>query len=96
MSLRIGTLTDGTYTLGIEESDASGSGYADIPAARIVGTAKALNAANEHDKLGFIANKRYVRMTVTSASTTTGADVTGICLLGDPSQCPVDTHDETA
>jgi len=94
--LRVGTLTDGTYTLGIEESDTSGSGYADVPAARIIGSAVALDAANEHDKLGFVTEKRYVRMTVTAASTTSGADVTGLVVLGGAEQAAVPTHDETA
>ena len=92
MNLRVGTFSDGTYTLGVEESDASGSGYTDIPAARIVGTALALAGANEHDSIGFVANKRYVRATILSASTSSGADITASCSLGAPNQGPVATH----
>lgn len=92
MMLRVGTFVDGTYMLGVEESDASGSGYTDIPAARIVGTALALAGANEHDAIGFVSNKRYVRGTILSASTTSGADITASCALGNPDIAPVAAH----
>lgn len=93
--LRVGTLTDGTYTLGIEESD-DASSWSDVAAARILGTAVALDAANEHDKLGVVSEKRYLRMTVTAASTTSGADISGLVILGSPDQAAVPAHDETA
>ena len=93
MILRLGAYTDGTYTLKVQEGDeANLSDAADIPAARIVGTASALAAANAHDKLGFIADKRYVRAVVTSASTTSGALNIGQCILGYPNQGAVPTH----
>lgn len=95
MMLRVGTLTDGTYTLGVEESDASGSGYSTIPAARIVGTPIALAAANDQDAIGFISNKQFVRATILSASTTSGADITASCALGMPNQGPVADHAAT-
>jgi hypothetical protein len=93
--LRVGTLTDGTYTLGIEESS-DGSTWADIDSSRVIGTAVALDAANEHDALGFVTEKRYARMTVTAASTTSGADITGLVVIGSPEQAKVPAHDETA
>jgi hypothetical protein len=92
MSLRLGAYTDGSYTLKVQESDTSGSGYTDIPANRLIGTPAALGAANNHDKVGFLANKRWVRIVVTSASTTSGALVLASCVLGFPNQGPVDTH----
>lgn len=95
MMLRVGTLTDGTYTLGVEESDSSGSGYTAIPAARLGATPIALAAANEHDAIGFLANKQFVRATILSAATTSGADITASCALGMPNQGPVAAHAAT-
>lgn len=93
MLLRLGAYTDGTYTLKVQEGDEiNGSDMADIPAERIIGTASALAAANNHDKLGFIANKQYVRAVVTSASTTSGALVLAQCVLACPNQGPSADH----
>lgn len=93
MCLRVSAYTDGTYTLSVTECATSGGSYTAIPASRIVGTATALNSANEHDKLGFIANQRYVKASIVSASTSSGAVLSASCLLGDPDQGPVATHD---
>lgn len=78
-----GTVTDGTYTLSIEESDSSGSGYAAIPANRIknsVGTIPA-TADDTAFSLSCMPAKRYVRLVVTAAGTTTGAIYSATALL---------------
>lgn len=78
-----GTLTDGTYVLSIEESDASGSGYAAIPSNRIsnaVGTIAA-TADDTAYSLSCQPAKRYVRLVVTAAGTTTGGIYSATALL---------------
>lgn len=73
--------TDGTYTLKIEDGDDSGlSDAADVPAAQLVyGTLPVLSAATAEGaalyKEGVFGTKRYVRVSVVSTSTTTGADI---------------------
>jgi hypothetical protein len=61
----VGAVTDGTIDFTVEESDASGSGYAAIASSRVFGTlAAALTSAND-DKVVAISvkpNKRYVRI----------------------------------
>lgn len=81
--LATGTVTDGTYTLSIEESDSSGSGYAAIPANRVkndVGTIPA-TADDTVFHLSCLPAKRYVRLVVTAAGTTTGAIYSAVALL---------------
>lgn len=95
--VRVAAFTDGSYIINMQEGDAPNlSDAADIPAARISNTAQALTAVDETDKIGFIANKRYVRVQVDSSSTSSGATLLGNCILSDPDLGPVGTHSITA
>lgn len=78
-----GTLTDGTYTLSIEESDSSGSGYAAIPAARVKNDVGTIAATADDTAYGLscMPAKRYVRLVVTAAGTTTGGIYSATALL---------------
>jgi len=79
--------TDGTYTLKIEDGDDSGlSDAADIPAAQLVyGTLPALAAALAEgvalSKEGIFGNKRYVRASIVSTDTDTGATVEVLAIV---------------
>lgn len=97
MIVAVTDYTDGSYIANVQEGDASNlSDAADIPATRIPTTAQALTAVDEQDKIGFIANKRYVRVQVDSSSTTTGATLKAVCVLGNPDSGPVGTHSVSA
>lgn len=80
-ALLVSNYTDGTYTLKIEDGDDSGlSDAADVPTAQLVyGALPALSAAVAEgggaSKEGVFSTKRYVRASVVSTSTTTGATV---------------------
>ena len=74
-----GTITDGTYTVALYEGDES-----DMSDEAVVAAAETLGAmawaATDDDtakKLGYIGKKRYVRIKVVSASTSTGVDMIG-------------------
>lgn len=76
-----GTLTDGTYTPVIEESDTgawAGEETA-VADADLIGTealtAMAATDDNKVKTIGYTGAKRYVRFTVVSASTTSGGTV---------------------
>jgi len=89
-----GTLTDGTYTPLIHEGDDSGLSDASAVAdGDLLGTeAGAAFAASEDDsvkKVGYIGNKRYVRLSIVSASTTTGGTVSAVSVKGNASDNPV-------
>jgi len=71
---------DGTYTLKLEESDDSGmAGAVDIPAAKLIGSLPAVSALTADgaalDKVGVFSNLRYIRVSVVSTSTTSGATI---------------------
>lgn len=80
--------TDGTYTLKIEDGDDSGlSDAADVDSAMLVyGSLPAASAgASEGDALskeGVHSTKRYIRPSIVSTSTTTGATVQVIAIMG--------------
>ena len=72
--------TDGTYTLKLEESTDSGmSGAVDISSSKLIGSLPAVSAltadGGELGKVGVFSNLRYVRVSVVSTGTTTGATV---------------------
>lgn len=86
-----GARTDGTYTPLIEESDASNlSGSNAVADEDLVGTeaAAAISAANAVKRIGYVGHKRYVRLSVVSTGTTSGATVGSIAVLGRPAVSP--------
>lgn len=69
---------DGTYVLLIEESDDSGMAGADvITGDKLIGPLPSVSAVTSDGEVfqtvGVISNKRYVRASVVSTGTTTGA-----------------------
>jgi|688.fasta_scaffold452552_1 hypothetical protein len=85
---------DATFTVLLEESDASGSGYAAVADADM--NSQGANAAetdaafqfdddNEVRKIGYIGQKRYTRLTITPASNASAAVLAAVCHLGYPS-----------
>lgn len=90
-ALQSAARTDGTYTPLIQETNTSGSGYTDVADADLIGTeaAAAISAANTVTKIGYVGNKRYVRLSIVSTSVTSGATVGALAILGGASQAPV-------
>lgn len=85
-----GTITDGTHTVSIEDSD-DGTAWATVAAALLQGTPPAI-AAVDDDKvweIGYLGLKRYLRVVVTAAGTTTGGIVGAYVILSDPRISPV-------
>lgn len=66
-----GTITDGTHTPTLEESDTLGSGYTVVAAADMQGTFAAL-ASNVIQRVGYVGSKRYIRAVITVSGATTG------------------------
>ena len=94
-----GTITDGDYTVLIQEGDDSGlsdaSAVADADLLP-VGTGQEAAASFDADtddnlvtKIGYRGSKRYVRFNVVSTNTTTGGTVGAIAILGYPHESPV-------
>jgi hypothetical protein len=84
---------DATFTVLVEEDDASGFGTATAVAdADLIGTeAQAgfqFDDDNETRKIGYVGNKRYVRMTITPANNASAALISAVAVLGHPSIAP--------
>lgn len=90
-----GTLTDGTYTPLINESDDSGmSGETAVADDFLIGTEAqaALVAATDDNvvkRIGYVGHKRYVTCDVVATSVSSGGNVSVIAVLSDPQDLPV-------
>lgn len=89
--LNVGARTDGSYRLSVEHGDDPALADTAAPdATDLVGTtaATAVAAAQTQSKLGYVGNKRYVRVSVVSTGVSSGATVGVLALLGRPSVGP--------
>lgn len=87
-----GTLTDGDYSITLEESDSSGSGYAAVAAADLQGTSPVVVADTDDDtvfELGYVGKKRYLRAVVVSTNTTSGGVLSAVIVRGFVRRPPV-------
>ena len=86
-------VTDGTYTVKLEEGDdAALSDAAVIASDYVLGTLPALVAADDNAvaRVGCLPTKRYVRLSLVSTGVTTGVDIAGaLAVLGNPANAPV-------
>ena len=88
----IGTRTDGTFTILVQDSDVSGSGFVDVVDDLLSGTesAAAIITTNTIKKIGYVGKKRYVKCSMVSTTVTTGStSVQIVAILGDPTHSPV-------
>jgi hypothetical protein len=84
---------DATFAVTIQDADASDqSDAAAVAAANLLGTTALASFTFAGDsscfKLGYVGNKRYVKLTVTPANNTGNAPMAIIALLGDPDIAP--------
>lgn len=90
-----GTVTDGDYTVVIQEGDEANLSDADAVADKdLLGTEAdasfdADDDDNEVSKIGYVGEKRYVRMRIVSTNTSSGAVVGAVAVLGHPHAAPV-------
>lgn len=82
-----GTITDGTHTISLEESD-DDSTYTAVAAADLQGSFANV-ASNTPQKVGYIGGKRYIRAVTTVSGATTGG-IYGVSVIkGRPDIAPV-------
>lgn len=62
-----GVVTDGSFSIEVQESDASGSGYTAVANSDLDGTEPATLTANTVTVLGYHGIKRYIRAVATDA-----------------------------
>lgn len=87
-----GTITDGTHTFEVQESD-DDSTWDAVADADLQGTEPAVDDTDDDDavfEIGYLGLKRFVRVAVTVASATTGGVYGAAIVLGSPRNAPPD------
>jgi len=92
-AIQSATITDGTYTPLIQESDTSGSGYTDVADIDLSVTEASIAFVATDDnvvkKIAYTGTKRYVKLSLVSTGVTTGGTIGAMAILGNPSYAPV-------
>ncbi|MEK9627839.1 MAG: hypothetical protein VW455_02330 [Nitrospinota bacterium] len=83
----VGTVTDGTHTPKIQESD-DNSNWNDVNANDQEGSLVDL-VSNTNQRVGYKGSKRYLRAVLTVVGATTGAQVAAMIIRGIPHLAPV-------
>ncbi len=85
-----GTITDGTHTIEVQESD-DNSTFTAVADADLQGSEPAIAAANDNQvyRIGYMGTKRYIRVAVTVAGATTGGVYGAVVVRGHPRKAPV-------
>lgn len=95
-----GTVTDGDYAILIQDGDNSAlSDAAAVADGDLLGLESGASFAADTDdnktaRIGYRGTKRYVRLSVVSDNTTTGATVGAIAILGYPQFAPTGAQAE--
>ena len=87
-----GTVTDGTHAVTLTEGSASDlSDGTAVAAGDILGSLPSFTTtdSNATKRVGYVGNKRYVRLTITPTGATTGGIFGAIFLRGHASSQPV-------
>lgn len=98
-TFQTGTITDGDYTILIEDADESAFNVtnAAVADAFLLGTEAGASFTadtddNDISKIGYIGGKRYVRLSVVSTNVSSGGIVGAQCILGHPTDAPQSTQ----
>jgi len=92
--VQTGTVTDGDYTVLIQHGDESNlSDAANVADADLLGTEAGASFSADTDddktsKIGYRGAKRYVRLSIVSTNTSSGAYIGAQALLGHPLDTP--------
>lgn len=91
-----GTITDGTHTISLQDSDDGATGWVDVPADAREGAFPALTTADSNTvrRVGYLGRRRYVRAVITTTNAPATTPVGGIIgaailLRGGRGQSPV-------
>jgi hypothetical protein len=84
---------DATFAALVEEGDAANlSDAATVADADLIGTEALAGFTfaddNETRKIGYVGNKRYVRLTITPAANASAALLAAVAILGHPNEAP--------
>lgn len=83
-----GTVTDGTHTVSLQDSDDGSTGWAAVSSDLVQGSLVAATT-DSVQRQAYLGAKRYLRASVVTAGATTGGTVTAVVLLAQGSGAPV-------
>ncbi|MBC7193872.1 hypothetical protein [Marinobacter sp.] len=83
----VGTITDGTHSLTVEES-ADGATWTAVAAADLQGSFANL-VSNTNQKVGYLGTKRYIRVNAAVTGATSGGVYAVVVLRGNSRKHPV-------
>jgi len=88
--VQTGTITDGTHTVEVQESD-DNSSFTAVADGDIQGSEPAIGSSNDNViyEIGYRGTKQYLRVSVTTSGATTGGTFGAVLLLGQPRRLPV-------
>ncbi len=88
--IAVGTVTDGTHTFEVQDSD-DNSSWAAVADAYLQGSEPAVTSSTDETvyEIGYKGLKRYVRVAVTVATATTGGVYGATVVLANPRVAPV-------
>lgn len=88
--VQTGTITDGTHTVEVQESD-DNSTFTAVADADLQGTEPAIASTNDNViyEIGYRGSKRYLRVAVVTTGATTGGTFGAVIVLGIPRRLPV-------
>jgi hypothetical protein len=88
--IETGTITDGTHTIEVQESN-DNSTFTAVADADLQGTEPAIGVSDDNAiyKIGYIGNKRYIRVAVTVSDATTGGVYGAMVVRGHGRHQPV-------
>ena len=81
-----GTLTDGAYTITLEDGDAANlSDASTVASTSLVGSLPTFADTEDNTvkHVGYVGKKRYVRLSIVSTSTSSGGTFSAIALKGN-------------
>lgn len=86
-----GTITDGTHTIEVQDSDDNTS-FDAVAGAFLQGTEPEIDSADSNTvfHIGYIGVRRYLRVVSTVAGATSGGTYGSVIVLGEPRRGPVD------
>lgn len=89
LALQIGTFTDGTFAIVLEEADLLAGPFTAVVAEDIVGDNTPIGAANATSHIGYVGKKQFVRVSVVSVGVSGAAIVGVLAIEGHPRSVPL-------
>ncbi|MPY86214.1 MAG: hypothetical protein GEV00_24000, partial [Actinophytocola sp.] len=81
----IGSISDGSHAVSVEDSDDGLSGWAAVPSAQLQGASPTIGSADDNKvfEVGVAVTRRFLRATITTTGAITGGTIGAVIVLGE-------------